>query len=166
MATIAVPAVGDTGTAGTFADAVANALNNRVPVFNQSNAAASTTTTTEVKDTNVGDLAITVTDATAWYVVKYICRGNSSVTSDQMDIRIRDGGGSSPTNVSTQLAGASLQIPVGGSGGLQVTAEQYVQFTVGTHTIAGFYVRTAGTGNVNVSQAGGAQRVLSCQQVG
>lgn len=164
MASIVIPAVGDTGTAA-WADSVANWINARTPVFNQSSAAQSTTTSTEVKDAGVGDLTVTVTDATAWYRVKYIARINSSVANDLVDIRIRDGGGSSPTNTSTQITGAEMGVSVGGTGGNNVTAEQLVQFTVGTHTLAGFYVRAAGTGNVNVSQASGAQRVLSCEQI-
>lgn len=148
-----------------WGDAVTAALNSKVPVFNQSTA-ATTGTTTELKDGGVGDLTVTVTDATAWYQIKYIARVQSTVANDVIDLHIRDGGSSSPTIASTLIAAGSQPVPaVAGAGATNLTVESYVQFTVGTHILAGFYTRTAGTGSVSVAQATGAQRVLSVAQV-
>jgi hypothetical protein len=160
---IIVPGSGDPGTSG-WADSVAAWINARVPVFNISSTSSSTTTTTEVKDTNVGDLTFTVADASAWYRVTYTARANADATST-IDIRIRDGGASSPTNASTQIGGGSIFIGAATTGATQVEAKSTLQFTVGTHIIAGFYVRTAGTGNVFVGTATGGQRILSVELI-
>lgn len=162
---ISVVAVGDTGTAAQF-DSVANWINARIPVFNQSTA-ATTTTATELKDGGVGDLTLTVADATAWYRVKYIARCQTDTSGGtNMDLRIRDGGASSPTTASTLIAAQSIYLSVAaGPGSSGLTADGLVQFTVGTHVLAGFYAKLAGAGNISVSQATGMSRVLSAELI-
>ena len=134
---------------------------------NASSTAASTTTTTEVKDTNVGDLVFTAAGTHALYRVKYRARAQSDAAATSVDYRIRDGGGSSPTNGSTQLAGASIYLAAAsGAGASQLICEEEVTgLAAGTHTIAGFYVRTSGAGNVNPGQATGQVRALTVERL-
>lgn len=162
---ITVPAANSTGTSA-WADSVANWINARTPVFATNTTNSATTTTTEVKDTGIGDVAITVTDATAWYRIKYIVRATSDAAATTMDTHVRDGGSSSPTNTSTLIAGASIYLAAAtGAGACALTAEAIVQFSIGTHNLAGFFLRTAGTGNVSVTQSTGGQRILSIEQI-
>lgn len=122
---------------------------------------SATTTTTEVKDSNVGDYTFTAVSGHT-YRVKYQCRAASTVAQDKVDVRIRDGGGSSPTNTSTLVAGAETTIA---SASVALTEDLKVEqlmvgLSAGTHIIAAFFLRAAGTGNVSLGQATGQTREL------
>ena len=145
-----------------WADAITNWINARTPVQKLSTVATSTTTTTEAKDTQVGDLTLTVTDASAWYRITYEARLTTDAASALVTIRVRDGGSSSPTNTSALIAqGSSLLSVAGGPGQVTQHAQSLRQFTVGTHNLAGFYIREAGTGNVGLLALDGGSATLS-----
>ena len=152
------------GVAGT--DAYSNAYPAGAQVLlglNSSSTAASTTTTTEVKDTNVGDLAFTAIPA-ATYRVKYRARANTSLAPSDIDFRIRDSGSaSSPTNTSTLLAGATLNLQ--GIVGQLICEAEVTGLSAGTHTIAGFYVRAGGSGNIKPDQSTGQLRTLTVERI-
>jgi len=130
----------------------------------QSTAATTAVTTTETKDDGVGDYAFTVKTG-HFYRVTYQCRARSSAAGDKIDVRIRDGGASSPTNTSTLRAGG--EVGVNTTTGDQLIVTQMLSgLAAGTHTLAAFYVRAAGTGNVNVDQATGQTRELYVEDLG
>ena len=125
--------------------------------------AASTAAAVETKDTNLGDYAFT---AIAGRRYKVMCEGRLGLTvAGQADLRIRDGGAVSPTTASPQVAGASAQVP-NTTGGQNVTVADPQTFTAGVHTIAAFYIQTAGGGNCTFSQAGGTNRKLWVEDIG
>lgn len=129
-----------------------------------------TTTTTELKDTNVGDVPFTAVSGRR-YRISYSCRTSSTANATTMDIRIRDGFGGSPTNASTiRTAGSQYIDLAGGPGQSQFTLFQTIDCPAdtgaGIHTIAAFYVRTAGTGNVSLTAAGSQLRELQVEDLG
>lgn len=128
-------------------------------------AAQAAATTTELKDTGVGDYTFTAV-AGRQYRVVYQCRIQSTVANDKADVRIRDGGASSPTNTSTLRAGAEITIGSATGGEHLVVTQVLTGLAAGTHIIAAFYVRAAGTGNVNVSNATGQTRELYVEDIG
>ncbi len=121
-------------------------------------------TTTETKDAT-GDLSFVAVSGTT-YLVSYLAVGRAGAAGHFMDVNIRDGGASSPTNASTQLAGVTVGLPA-------VTLTAPVDFmkplrcptdiAAGTHIIAVFYVRNANGTTTNVVQLeiAGVSRVLS-----
>lgn len=135
-------------------------VNTVTKVAYASGAGSSSSTTGEIKDQQVGDLSFTAV-AGRKYRIKWVGRVQSVSGAAGVDIRIRDGGASSPTNVSTQRVGASGSIQsAGGAGAHQVIAEQTVSgLSAGTHTIAAFVAATTG-GAVLVSEASGQLREL------
>ena len=150
MASISVLAVGDPITAGGFLDPVANWINGRTPALGTSSAAGTQTSGTELKDTGIGDVTLTVSDATVWYELTYNPNMVSSNANNRADVKIRDGGASSPTNASTLLAWSTGTNPGAGANfAVTVTALAVVQFTVGTHVLAPFYAMGNGTGGCN-----------------
>ena len=161
---ITVPTTATAISSTAFGIPVANALNNGMPTFSQSGA-AQTATATEAKDTGVGDIVLTVTSATVWYRIKYKARLNAVGGAINGDLRIRDGGAASPTTTSTLLTGASSELPAAGVP-QDTVAEQLVQFSVGTHTLGGFYAKVTGAGtSVNADNATGQLRLLEAEQV-
>src|SRR6266536_5406483 len=126
------------------------------PVFSSTSPG---TTTTEAKDTQLGDYVFT---AKAGRLYRVMCSGRlgSTVAGDQGDLRIRDGGVSSPTTGSTLLTAASAQFNNASGGQQVVIGHQRNNFSAGVHTLAAFFARTAGTGNVTFSTAGGQSQVL------
>lgn len=130
-------------------------------------AVAATTSATEVIDSAVGTISFYVNDADDWYKIRYRARVQSDAAPATIDMRIRDGGASTPTNTSTLVAGASCQVQAtSGAGATTLVAEEIVQFAVGQHTLAGFYVRTTGSGNVLVGQSTGSRRQLTAEHIG
>ena len=130
-----------------------------------STAAGGGVTTGELKDGGTGDLSFYVSDPDAWYRVAYHSRINVSVAATTCDIRIRDGGASSPSNTSTPLAGYSICVnTAGGVGATGVICENYVQLAVGQHTIAAFLVRTGGTGTITQDSSNFDQRILTVEK--
>lgn len=129
--------------------------------------ASGTTTTAIAKDTAVGDVQFAVAEVNDWYRVSYLARVQSDAAPATVDFQIRDGGASSPTSTSGIIAGASRQVTnTGGAGAQDLQCIGYVQFSVGTHTIAAFFVRTAGSGNVQANQSTGSKRMLIVERVG
>lgn len=124
-------------------------------------AATSGVTTTETKDGGTGDLTFTAVEGRR-YRVYYRARAQTNAGGTSIVFRIRDGGGSSPTNTST-IVGASQTTPAGTGGqGEELEVNQTLtcatggsgidEISAGTHKVAAFYVRSAGTGTVNPSQ--------------
>lgn len=154
-----------------FLNSMATWINARTPVFNTSTTSTSTTTTTEIKDSQVGDVTITVSDATAWYRITYAVRMNTDTAGGSLiSALVRDGGSSSPTNASALVAEASNVLTVAGGPGQQSNvAISLRQFTVGTHILAGFFVRASGVGNVSLTALDGGSatlaRFLSVEQI-
>ena len=118
-------------------------------------------TGTEVKDTQVGDVAFTVVAGRKYRVV-YHGRCESATGSNSIDLRIRDGGASSPTTANTCVASASAgTVAVGGPDFIDTRAEALlVGLSAGTHTIAGFVAETTGSGTVRAGQASAGTREL------
>jgi hypothetical protein len=115
--------------------------------------AATTAVSAETKDGGVGDYQFTAY-AGRWYEVRYSARGQTDTINTSLDVVIRDGGGSSPGTSSTAIAAASLALPIAaGSGATGLKIADPVQFTAGTHTLAAFYLRTAGAGQLPGGQA-------------
>lgn len=120
-------------------------------------------TTVETKDGGCGDYTFTAV-AGRRYRIKYQARARSTVVGDKVDIRIRDGGAASPTNASTLVAGAETSS--GSTTGDDLKVDSAITLSAGTHTIAAFYVRAAGTGTVTLDQATGQQRELYVEDIG
>ena len=109
-----------------------------------------TSGTTETRDAMLGDYVFTVPAAGATWryeaCFNYV-KLNSSVADDLYEIRIRDGGASTPTTSSPLVA--ALAVPIhttGGPGQPGVTGRGTWVPGVGTHTLSLFLVRAAGTG--------------------
>lgn len=115
------------------------------------------------KDAGCGDLAFTTYD-TRTYQVRYSARCQASVAGTTMDIQLRDGGAASPTAASPLIGAKSIHLAgAAGAGATELSCVwdfdfNGTGFTAGDHTLAVFYVRTAGGGNVNVAQSTGGQR--------
>jgi hypothetical protein len=127
----------------------------------------SSTTTTEIKDSQVGDYVFTAVSGRQ-YEVHYSGRAQSDAGATTMNVYIRDGGGSSPTNASTLLAADSIYLGgAGGAGGTSVTLCQVVSgLSAGTHTLAAFFQRTAGGGNCTMVAVSTVQRQLYAKDIG
>jgi hypothetical protein len=121
--------------------------------------AQSTTTTTFVKDSGIGDLVFVADNANTPHRIRYIARAISDAANTTMDYRLYDGGVSSPTTSSTLIGGASVVL-YAVSVSTQLVCEVIQTFSAGTHTVAAFYGRTSGTGNVNPTTG---QRILSIE---
>lgn len=145
-----------------WADAVTNWINARTPAFKTATTATATTTTAEVKDLPLGDLTLTVDDATAWWRITYAVRMNTDTATSLITARVRDGGAASPTNTSTLVGQTSQVLTVaGGPGQVSAVAISLRQFTVGTHNLAGFYIRDSGAGNVSLVALDGGSATLA-----
>lgn len=143
-----------------------------IGVLNRSKTTSDTSavTTTETKDTQIGNIGFTAVSGRR-YQVSFSCRTSASANATTMDIRIRDGGAGSPTSASTILtAGSQYVVVSGGAGQNQFTVFQTLDcpgdIAAGAHTIAPFYVRTAGTGSVFLSRANNQARELKIEDVG
>lgn len=120
-----------------------------VPVTPTTSSLAGTVTSgaTEVRDAVLGDYQFTAIANTRYLVVYAGCRLSGSVANDLYEIRIRNGGASSPTTASTLVvAHAKLTSVTGGPG--QETSDVFGTFVpgAGTVTLSAFTVRTSGTG--------------------
>lgn len=113
---------------------------------------ASSSSTTEARDAVLGNYTFT---SIAGHYYK-ACLDQAAIVADtlndQFAVRIRDGGGSTPTSSSTMLASArapvhraSIAIPVQPGGVFAPSA--------GTHTLAAFLVRLAGSGTAVIWSA-------------
>jgi len=132
-----------------------------------------TTTTAETKDTtfpNSGDLTFTAFTGRQ-YRISLMSRYNSSAALDEMEARIRDGGSSSPTTASTLLFSYPENLPAAGGAG-QPSKEIVGYFNcpadiaTGTHTLAVFFVRTGGVGNVSLPGSASQPKHLVVEDVG
>ena len=122
------------------------------------------TTTTEVKDLGVGDYTFVAVSGRI-YRVTYNARCQSTVAADKMDCRVRDGGASSPTNVSTLIAGSEVSCNITAGGEHLLMTQILTGLSAGTHIIAAFYLRVVGTGSVTVSNSTGQVRELYVEDV-
>lgn len=131
-----------------------------------STASLSTTTTTFIKDTGCGDIVVVSPSATqVYWRVRYVARPQSDTAAATVDFRIYDGGASSPTTASTLLTGASMYLDgVGLAAASMLECEEIVTLSVGTHTLAAFYGRTNGAGNVRPAFPTGP-RLLSAEML-
>ncbi len=166
MGTIAVPAVGDPGAA-SWAGQVAGFANQLLQAYAGSVSVLATTTTTFVKDTGCSDLTFVVTDATSVYRLRYSAGAFTDANGTTVSFRILDGGSSSPTAASPAVAGGTIYLAAAlGAGSSLLIAETVQTFTVGTHTVAAFYGRIAGTGNVAANQpTTGQTRLLTVEKL-
>lgn len=126
----------------------------------------SATTVSEARDSNLGNAVFTAV-ASHKYRVRAVIRGLCDAAST-MDVKIRDGGGSTPTTSSTLLTAGTIQmVNSGGTGSITLVVEQIITgLSAGTHTLGVFFVRTAGSGNVSLTQATGSMRQLSVEDLG
>ena len=112
-----------------------------------SSTGTATSGTTETRDAVLGDYQFTAIAGVRYLLVYVGCRMNTTVANDLYEIRIRNGGASSPTSASTLIAAHAKVVNVVGGGG-QETCDVFATFVpgAGTVTLSAFTVRTAGTG--------------------
>lgn len=142
------------------------------PVGTSSNGTA-TSGTTETRDAVLGDYVFTSAGTGRRYrVVIENLIGNGSVAGDTFQIRVRDGGGSTPTAASTLIA-ETCWTPISGTGTASRAPIPFaVTFTCasGTRTLSMFAVRTGGTGVFTPLASGGnggtAQRKMYVEDIG
>jgi hypothetical protein len=132
--------------------------------FVSSGAAGTGVSTTETKDAS-GDLTFVAVEGYT-YEVAYSARALGVSAAHYIDVRVRDGGSSSPTNASTELAGTTVPCATSTSLGSGFTLVKPLDcpddIPAGTHKIAVFYVRNssgATTNNVQLENAGPHRRL-------
>jgi hypothetical protein len=126
--------------------------------------------TTIGKDDPVGNITFEAVAGRS-YLVRYTTRCQTSAANTTMDVQIRDGGASPPGTASPVVAAGSKPLVIaGGAGADQLVVEQTLScpldLAAGTHTLAAFFRRTAGTGTVVVDTAAGQLRELSVTDTG
>jgi hypothetical protein len=105
------------------------------------------------------------------YRFMYVARAEAAVAPTNADFRIRGNNSAvSPTNVSTILASGSDTLTIAaGAGARNLIVYQTricpAQLAVGLWTIAPFYAKAAGAGNVNALQATGQLREITVDDV-
>lgn len=107
------------------------------------------------KDGGCGDKTFTVV-AGRRYRITYNARAQVSAVPTSVVFQIRDGGAASPTGVSPIIAASQSTPSAAGGAGEEIFVSQFFDagdLTAGTHTVAAFYQRSAGAGNVNPSQS-------------
>lgn len=142
------------------------------PVGTSTNGTA-TSGTTETRDAVLGNYVFTSAGTGRQYrVVIENLIGNGSVAGDVFQIRVRDGGGSTPTAASTLIA-ETCWTPISGTGTASRAPIPFaITFTCasGTRTLSMFAVRTGGTGVFTPLASGGnggtAQRKMYVEDIG
>lgn len=142
------------------------------PASTSSNGTA-TSGTTETRDAALGNYTFTSAGTGRQYrVVIENLIGNGSVAGDVFQIRVRDGGGSTPTAASTLIA-ETCWTPIAGSGTASRSAIPFaITFTAasGTRTLSMFVVRTSGTGVftplASAGNGGTAARKMYVEDIG
>lgn len=130
-----------------------------------------TSTTTDVKDTAVGDITFTAVSGRS-YRLKYKARAQATTGTVAGDWNIRGNNSAvSPTTASTLLTAASIGLAtVGGSGATDLMADAILacpgDIAAGQWTIAGFVHWAAGAGTITANQSTGQKRELSVEDVG
>jgi hypothetical protein len=111
--------------------------------------------TTEIRDATQPFLALTVTDATKVYRIRYNGLVQNSVAG-KVNVRIRDSGGTAnPGTGSTQIAQGQMYVGAGANNNAMLSFFQDMTLSVGVHTLGVFCIATqAGTAVVvgNASQ--------------
>jgi hypothetical protein len=102
---------------------------------------------TEVRDAVLGNYVFTAVAGRRYRAMLTGVRISSNVAGDLNEIRIRNGGASTPTTASTLVAAAAAYNNVVGGPG-QITANAIGTFVpgAGTVTLSAFIIRSAGTG--------------------
>lgn len=137
------------------------------PPIATASSATATSGATDTKDVVIGDYTFT-----AIANRRYVCRLGSMLISsgtanDLFQIRIRNGGASSPTNASTTVAGTQAFVGVaGGPGQAGTPALGGFSLAAGTATLGLFLARVAGTGPGTLVAAVGLNRELWVEDVG
>lgn len=107
------------------------------------------------KDGGCGDIQFTVQPFRR-YSVSYTARAQSTVAGDSISFQIRDSGSAaSPVAADPVIAASQTTVSAAGGAGNEVYVTRFFDIGMlasGTHTIAPFYARTAGGGNVSASQ--------------
>lgn len=132
-----------------------------------------TSGTTETRDAVLGDYVFTSAGTGRRYrVVIENLIGNGSVAGDVFQIRVRDGGGSTPTAASTLIAETCwTPISVAGTGSRSAIPFA-ITFTAasGTRTLSMFAVRSSGTGVftplASAGNGGTAARKMYVEDIG
>jgi hypothetical protein len=142
------------------------------PVSTSTNGTA-TSGTTETRDAILGDYVFTSAGTSRQYrVVIENLIGNGSQAGDVFQIRVRDGGGSTPTALSTLIA-ETCWTPISLTGTSSRAPIPYaITFTAasGTRTLSMFVVRTSGGGTftplASAGNGGTAARKLYVEDIG
>lgn len=135
-----------------------------------SSAGGTGVTTTETKDAS-GDVIFTAVEGYD-YQVTYTATSISGGAGAIVVVNIRDGGASSPTNASTNIAGTVAYMAASGFAGqapvnVVRTLNCPTDISVGVHTIAAFYVRSGSGAATTVQlEVAGPNRQLSVQRIG
>lgn len=104
-------------------------------------------TTTETRDSVLGNHTVTTVANRRYRVTLAGMSVNSSVANDRYNWNIRDGGASTPTNASTAVISGSEVVTVTGTNGRRTACVTGTWApSAGTHTLAFFLVRAAGSG--------------------
>ena len=82
--------------------------------------------------------------------------------------RVRDGGASASTNTSTIVAGWSVQVPAAGGPGAESRCLTSIQvgLSAGTHRLAVYGVRTAGSGVITFDSANSSKKEFYVEDLG
>lgn len=129
-----------------------------------SSAGTTTSGTTDTRDAAMGNYVFTAVASRRYRVSVLGLRIGGTVSGDTFNIRVRDGGASTPTAASLQIAQSSKRVPVnGGAGEETVLVSQTFTATAGTHTLSVFVQRTAGTGTGTI---GATAREMFVEDIG
>jgi hypothetical protein len=137
-------------------------------------ASPGTSSTTETKDTSLGDYTFTAVAGRRYRVTLSSAIMSGTVAGDWFAIRIRDGGASSPTSASTFIGGMTFHPKVSNTtasrenGTMSCTINT---LSAGTHTLGVFMQRTGGTGTMqldspNSDGVGSGYRELYVEDIG
>lgn len=147
-----------------------NALVNLTSPTGTTSNGTTTSGTTETYDAVLGNYIFSVpaNSGGLWrYEVCYTGRLQGSVNGDTYELRVRDGGASTPTNASTQVGNTGVYVPLaGGAGTFSVFVRNTFVFSAGTHTLGLFLIRTNGTGTATSLAPTSANRELYVRFVG
>lgn len=124
-----------------------NALPRVIDRVSSSSGGTTTSGTTDTLDTVLGTVSC-VADGTTYYRVELLnLQASSSVANDHYVMTIKDGGASTPTSASPEIARTLWRDQAAGGPGQEgFYVGNTVLLSAGTHTFGVFAVRDAGTG--------------------
>jgi hypothetical protein len=129
-----------------------------------------TVSTTDTIDTGLGTYQFSAVSGRRYRVIMTNLQGNGSVAQDVFSCRVRDSGTSStPTTSSPAVidSGWTTSASTGSSGRTGIPMEDtFISSSTGTHTLAFFAQRTAGTGIFTPVNGGAGSRKLWVEDLG